>query len=192
MKIFEFLKSKSFFLTLAKMLAVLVLLVFAMRSCLNYTTNHGQKIEVPDLTKLSLLKMKSVLEESNLSYKIQDTANFNPKYPPLTVIEQNPGAGNFVKIERKIYITLNPSGYQKITIPNLLGKTKRQVMTHLRSLGFKIGTYSYIPDRGRDVVRGLRFKGKKIEAGDELPKRSKINLILGDGKGGMPVKDTVQ
>jgi beta-lactam-binding protein with PASTA domain len=163
-----------------------------MRSCLSYTTNHNQKIEVPDLSKLSLLKMKSVLEESDLSYKILDTANYNPKYPPLTVIEQNPEAGDFVKEDRKIYITLNPSGYQEITIPNLFGKTKRQVTTHLRSLGFKIGTFSYIPDRGRNVVRGLSFKGKKLVAGDKVPKTSKINLILGDGKGGLPVQDSIQ
>jgi len=192
MKIFDFLKSKSFFFTLVKMLLLLVLLVFLMRSCLSYTTNHNQKIEVPDLSKLSLLKMKSVLEESDLSYKILDTANYNPKYPPLTVIEQNPEAGDFVKEDRKIYITLNPSGYQEITIPDLLGKTKRQVTTHLRSLGFKIGTFSYIPDRGRNVVRGLSFKEKKLIAGDKVPKTSKINLILGDGRGGIPVQDSIQ
>ncbi len=183
--------SKALLLTLIKMFAIVVILVFGFKTWLNYTTNHGQKIAVPDLSKMSLLKMKAVLEEANLRYKIQDTASFNPAYPPLTVIEQNPEFGEFVKENRKIYVTLNPSGYRKIKLPNLLGKTKRQVEMQLKSLGFKIGTFSYVPDRGRNVVRGLKFKGKRLSAGDMVPKNSKINLILGDGKGGFVAKDTV-
>ena len=169
--------------TILKILGVIILLIIGLKIWLNYTTNHGQKIAVPDLSKMSLLKMKVVLEEANLSYVIQDTASFNPKYPPLTVIEQNPEFGEYVKEHRKIYIKLNPSGYRKIKMPNFYGKTKRQMEMQLKSIGFKIGTFSYVPDRGRNVVRGLTFKGKRIKAGDLIPKNSKINLVLGDGKG---------
>ena len=41
----------------------------------------------------------------------------------------------------------------------------------------------YIPDRVKDVVRGLKFKGEKLKEGDKLPKNSLIELILGDGRG---------
>ena len=179
-----------FVLTLAKMFGILIVIVLLLRLWLGFSTNHNQKIAVPDLSKMSLLKMKTVLDEANLSYKIQDTANFNPKYPPLTVLEQNPEVGEFVKENRKIYIKLNPSGYRKIELPNLLGKTKRQVEMQLRAIGFKIGTFSFVPDRGKNVVRGLSFKGKRLSAGDLIPKESKINLILGDGKGGFKAQDT--
>ena len=40
-----------------------------------------------------------------------------------------------------------------------------------------------MPDIGKDVVRGLKFKNRKIKIGDKLPKNSTIELILGDGKG---------
>ncbi len=69
-------------------------------------------------------------------------------------------------------------------MPNLLGKTKRHVESELLSLGFKLGTFSYVTDRGKNVVRAVKFNGKRIEKGDMVPKNSKINLILGDGKGG--------
>ncbi|MEE9349792.1 MAG: PASTA domain-containing protein [Flavobacteriaceae bacterium] len=174
--------TKPFLITLAKMLLALVLLFFILKIWLSFTTNHGQKIAVPNLKSMSLLKLKDVLAEKDLLYKIQDTASFNPKYPPLSVIEQNPEFGEFVKENRKIYITLNPSGYRKIKLPDLMGKTKRQVEMHLKSIGFEIGTFSFVPDRGRNVVRGLSFKGKRIHPGDMIPKKSKINLILGDGK----------
>ena len=46
--------------------------------------------------------------------EIQDSANYNPDYPKFSVIEQDPLAGNQVKENRKIYLTLNPSGYRKV------------------------------------------------------------------------------
>ena len=69
-------------------------------------------------------------------------------------------------------------------IQDLNGRTQRQATTHLRSIGFKVGTdVTYVPDIGKNVVRGLKYKGQKIEAGTKLPKQSTINLILGDGSG---------
>jgi len=171
--------------TILKIIGILLLLIIGLKIWLNYTTNHGQKIAVPDLSKMSLLKMKKALDEANLKYVIQDTASFNPKYPPLTVIEQNPEFGEYVKEHRKIYIKLNPSGYRKIKMPNFYGKTKRQMEMQLKSIGFKIGTFSYVPDKGRNVVRGLSYKGKRIKAGDLIPKNAKINLILGNGNVGI-------
>ena len=169
--------------TILKIVGILILLVIILKIWLGITTNHGQKIAVPDLSKMSLLKMKVALGDANLSYVIQDTMAFNPNYPPLTVIEQNPEFGEYVKENRKIYIKLNPSSYRKIKIPNFYGKTKRQIEMQLKSIGFNIGTFSYVPDRGRNVVRGLSFKGKRIKTGDLIPKNSTINLVLGDGKG---------
>ena len=40
-----------------------------------------------------------------------------------------------------------------------------------------------IPDIGKDVVRGLEFKGRELKLGEKLPKNSVIDLILGDWKG---------
>ena len=46
------------------------------------------------------------------------------------------------------------------------GLSKRQAITQLESIGFKIGavspTYS---DVGKNVVRGLKFNEKKIKSG---------------------------
>ncbi len=181
-----------FIKTLSIIVGVIVVLIFVLKLWLNYYTNHNQKIAVPDLSKMTLMKMKTTLDEANLSYKIQDTINFNPNYPPLTVIEQNPEFGEYVKEHRKIYIKLNPSGYRKIAIPNFYGKTKRQIEMELKANGFKIGTFSYVPDRGRNVVRGLSFKGKKLKKGDLIPKNSKINLVLGDGNGAVQKTDETQ
>ena len=183
MLLVNYLKSKIFIRTIILLVVGIVLAIFLLKFMLGYMTNHDQKIEVPDLAKMSLEDTQNILKNLDLRLEVMDSVSFNPDFPPKSVIEQNPEAGDFVKENRKIYLTLNPSGYRKIAIPNVLNKTKRQVETHLKSIGFKIGTYSYIPDIGRNVVRKLKFNGKVLKIGDKIPKNSKIDLVLGDGKG---------
>jgi len=179
----KFIKNKAFFKQIAIAIPLAIALVFFLKWWLGITTNHDQKIQVPDLQKMPLAEVQKKLAELDLDFIVIDSASFNPSYPRKSVIEQNPEAGEFVKEKRKIYLTLNPSKYRDITIPQLNGKTKRQATTHLRSIGFKVGTkFTYVPDIGKNVVRGLKHNGKRIKTGDKIPKYAVIELILGDGK----------
>lgn len=184
MGLFRFIFSKTFFIQLVLAAIALVVLAFLTLQWLEYSTNQEERIEVPDLGKLSLNVVEDRLEELDLRYEILDSANFNPDYPRYSVIDQVPLPGKFVKENRKIYLTLNPSGYRKVSIPqNLIRKTRRQVEPTLRSLGFTIGDVTYKPDIAQDAVLELRHKGKLVEPGDELMKTSVIDLVLGDGSG---------
>lgn len=182
MNFFQFLKSKLFFKQLIILFVGFIALFFGLKILLNSTTNHDQKIQVPDLHKLGIEEAAKKLRELNLDFKVIDSASYNPTYPKISVIEQSPEAGDFVKEKRKIYITLNPSRYRDVTIPNLNGRTKRQAISELQAIGFIVGTdFTYITDIGKDVVRGLRHKGKILNPNDKLPKNSIIDLVLGDG-----------
>ncbi|MEN8858174.1 MAG: PASTA domain-containing protein, partial [Flavobacteriaceae bacterium] len=182
MSFFGFLKSKSFLVQIGIAVIGVLLFVFILHWWLGFTTNHDQKIQVPDLNKMSLTDVETKLKELNLDFIVIDSVSYNPNYPNKSVIDQTPETGDFVKEKRKIYLTLNPSKYRDITIPDLNGRTKRQATTQLQSIGFKIGEFSYIPDIGKDVVRGLKSNGKNIKPGNKLPKNSVIDLILGDGE----------
>lgn len=184
MSFFKFLFSKTFLIQLALAALAIVVLAFVVMTWLNYSTNQDQKIVVPDLARLSLDRVDARLEQLDLRREILDSANYNPDYPPYTVIDQVPLPGKHVKENRKIYLTLNPSGYTKVEIPeNLIRRTRRQVEPTLRSLGFEIGTVTYKPDVAKDAVLELRHKGQKIEPGMKLLKTSRIDLVLGDGSG---------
>jgi len=184
MSVFQFLKSKSFFIQITIAIVGLLVFIFALKYWLGYSTNHDQKIQVPNLHKMSLEKVELKLKELNLDFIVIDSASYNPDYPKRSVIEQSPETGDFVKEKRKIYLTLNPSKYRDVTIPNLNGRTKRQATSHLRSIGFNIGTNPIsVRDIGKDVVRGLRYKGEILNEGDKLPLNSIVDLVLGDGKG---------
>ncbi|MEN8836219.1 MAG: PASTA domain-containing protein [Polaribacter sp.] len=182
MQIFQFIKSKLFFKQLVIALVGFIAVFLSLKFWLNTTTKHNQKIQVPNLKKMTIAEAEKKLKEINLDYKVIDSASYNPIFPKKSVIEQTPIGGDFVKENRKIYLTLNPSKYRDITIPDLNGRTKRQAISELRAIGFIVGTsYTYVKDIGKDVVRGLRHNNKIVNPNDKLPKNSIIELVLGDG-----------
>lgn len=184
MNLVKFVTSKTFFKQSIIAVVGLVLFVFAVMKWLNISTNHNQKIEVPNMAKMSLENVEKTLDELDLNFVVIDSASYNPNYPKKAVIEQDPIAGDFVKEGRKIYLTLNPSGYADVVIPELFGKTKRQANSQLRAIGFRVNSKSmYVSDIAKDVVRGVRFNGKELKAGDKIPKNSIVMLKLGDGRG---------
>ena len=144
-------------------------------------THHGDFETVPQLKGKSLDVVEIELDDNNLKMVVQDSANYNPNYPAYSVIEQQPEAGAQVKENRKIYLTLNPSGYRKIGVPNIIRRTYRQAKPTLEALGFEIGNISYQDDIGKDEVLGIKHKGETILPGTLLQKTSKIDLVLGNG-----------
>jgi len=178
---FKFLTSKIFLIQLGLALVVLILVVFGTLTWLNSTTNHGEFVEVPDFSKLSVMDMRKEIEEAGLRYEVLDSANFNPDYPRFSIIDQNPYAGAKVKTNRKIYFTVNPSGYKKVTVPKIIQVTKRNATSMLRAVGLDVQRVTYIDELGKDMVYQIKHKGKYIKPGDKLPKTSKIELVCGNG-----------
>lgn len=183
MSIIKFIFSKAFVKQLVLALVILIAFIFLVKWWLSSTTNHDQRIAVPDIKGMTLELVEQELSNADLRYFIIDSANYNPDYPKYSVIEQNPAAGKFVKENRQIYLVLNPSGYRKLSIPNVIDKTRRQAEPTLKALGFKIGEITYIDHIGKDEVRGLKHNGKTLKPGDLLEKTSTIDLVLGNGKG---------
>jgi len=181
MSFFKFVFSKTFLIQLGIAIVLIFVLVFATMQWLGSTTNHDQRIEVPDLSRLSLDIVEKKIDELDLRIKLLDSANYNPDYPRFSVINQVPEAGKYVKENRKIYIKLNPSGYPKLEIPEFERITRRQIESKLRSLGFEIGDVTYKPDFAEDAVLELRHKDKALKAGDKVMKTAKIDMVLGDG-----------
>ncbi len=181
MSLFKFIFSKTFLIQLGLAVLALIIIAFLALQWLDFSTNQDQRIEVPDLSRLSLNVVEDRLDELDLRFEILDSANFNPDYPKYSVIDQVPLPGKHVKENRKIYLTLNPSGFRKVEVPDLIRRTRRQVEPTLRSLGFEIGDVTFKPDIAKDAVLELRHKGKLVQPGDQLMKTSVIDLVLGDG-----------
>jgi beta-lactam-binding protein with PASTA domain len=181
MSFIKFITSKTFFIQLALAIVAIVVIVFITLQWISSSTNQGEFKIVPELTGKSINTAKIELENQDLVMVIQDSANFNPDYPRFSVIEQDPVAKSKVKENRKIYLTLNPSGYRKVEIPDLIQRTFRQAKPSIEAIGFKVGKKRYVDNIGKDVVLGLEYKGKPLEAGTKLPKTAVIDFVLGNG-----------
>ena len=177
----KFVSSKVFLKQVALAIAALIVFSFLVLKWLDVTTNNGEFVVVPDLKGKSLNTVKIELKDRDLVMEIQDSANYNPDYPKFSVIDQDPAAGSQVKENRKIYLTLNPSGYRKVAVPDIVNRTLRQAKPTLEALQFEVGKTTYVDNIGKDIVLSISHKGKKIKEGDMLPLTSKIDLVLGNG-----------
>jgi len=189
MTFINYLFTKAFLRQLIIAVVFLVVLTFIVLWWLRISTNHDQRIEVPDLSTMTLDDVEDTLDDMDLRFEIIDSANYNPDFPKYSVIEQIPKAGKFVKENRKIYLTLNRSSYPELIIPEVVGRTRRQAEPTLIAMGFKIGEISYRPYIAIDEVLELRHDGIKIEPGTRLQKTSVIDLVLGDGEGGLKQRE---
>lgn len=182
MSFIKFLKSKEFLNQILLAIIGMFLFVIVALFWLKFKTNHYQKIEVPNLAGVEMEQVEAILSNLDLRYEVVDSTKYNPEFPGNSVIEQSPIAGSFVKENRKIYLKLNPSTYELITVPEFFGKTNRQATALLLSVGYRIGNNpTYINDIALDVVRGLKYNGKEIKAGQKIPRNSMLEFILGDG-----------
>ncbi|WP_430909432.1 PASTA domain-containing protein [Maribacter sp. 2-571] len=178
---FNFLRSRTFLIQLGIAVALVVLLVFLSLQWLKSSTNHGTFVDVPDFSKMSVPDMRDAVSDAGLRYEVLDSANYNPDYPRFSIIDQNPAAGNRVKENRKVYFTVNPSGYKTVTVPKIEQVTKRNATSMLRAVGLDVQRTTYIDELGKDMVYYIKFRGKRIKPGDKLPKTSKIELVCGNG-----------
>ncbi len=184
MNLREYLTSRVFFIQILIAIAIIAVLGYLFIHWLTFTTDHGQEITVPNLSKLSEEQVEDKLDDLNLEYVLLDSVDYNKDYPKHTVVEQDPNAGEKVKEGRKIYIKINSSGFTTVRIPDLIEKTYRQAVPTLKSLGLEEGKITYKPYLGKDMVLEMWLNGKKLNPGDKVFKSSKIDLVLGDGEVG--------
>ena len=174
--------SKDLYKNLFFSFLTLILLFILWLKYLDFYTKHDKYIQVPNLNGISIIKLEEIIKAKNLRFEIIDSSKFTSKFKPLSVIEHLPSAGQLVKKNRKIYVTLNPSGYRRISVPNVVQITRRNAEAKLKSVGFSIGDISYENNIGRDMVLEIRYLGEPIEPGTLLQKTTKIDLVLGNGK----------
>lgn len=149
------------------------------------TTNHDITIRVPDLNKMKIEEVESFLKDRDLRYEIADTS-YNPDYPPLTVLQQNPATNAPVKIHRKIYLTINSETPPKTRIPQVIDFPYTSATTQLENVKLKIGEKEFVKNNAKNVVLEIAVKGKKytradLEKGIYVPQGTPIKLFIASG-----------
>ncbi len=184
-KFFDYLKTKQFWINLGAAIGTVIVVVLIAFFSLDYYTRHGSGIPVPSLEGMQVEKAKELLEQQGFIAQI-DSVYIGDK-PPGTVIQQDPDAGTNVKENRTIYLTVVTRQSPPVALPDLMESNYHEAVATISNFGLKMGDTTYKPDIARDRVLEVRFAGQSIKAGTKIPKGSRIDLILGDGKGAAEV-----
>jgi len=185
-KFISYLQTKSFRNNLFAAIATVAVLLFVAFFSLRYYTKHGQGLNVPAVKGLAFNQAVSKLEALGLRYEVDSV--YIMDMPPGTVIDQDPEANTFVKDNRTIYLTINTAQAPNVKFPDVKFKSFIEAQAIISSFGLKVGDTVYKADVSRDVVLEVSFGGSSLKPGDVIPKGSKIDLLLGDGRGNEDVE----
>jgi beta-lactam-binding protein with PASTA domain len=170
-----------------------LLFVFGSIYYLNFATNHGEKIPVPNLVGLSSDEAKKKLEDLGLQYEILDSV-YDPnsplfKKPEGTVFEQviepTSSSNVYVKSGRIIGIRLTKKT-QLVEMPNLVFKQIHFAQSILDGRGLRFIIRYRPTEESNGSVMDQLFNGKKITQGTRIPIGSVIILVVGQLDIGIP------
>lgn len=153
-------------------------------------TNHGEKIEVPNLVGKNVNTINDIIEENDLQFEILDSI-YDPKKPEGTILEQDPLPTKlsqvFVKEGRIIRVRVSKKS-RLVEMPSLIDKSVRFAQSVLKNRGLEC-EIEYVPSvESNGAVMEQRYKGKKIKEGERIPIGATIVLVVGQSEGGEPVQ----
>ncbi|MBS1763406.1 MAG: PASTA domain-containing protein [Bacteroidetes bacterium] len=179
----NFLKSRFFWINFVVIITLIVASVGFVYKWLDSYTDHGNSVSVPDLHGMNVNRVSSFLRSKNLTFKIADSSAYNLDMKPGTVVEQDPAPDEKVKEGRTIYLTITRSEAPMVKVPALKDVSLRQAEAILTASGLRMGEQIFKPDLAKNAVLSMMMNGKELKAGNEVPKGSAIDLIVGDGLG---------
>lgn len=146
-------------------------------------TKHGESITVPDLYGVEMEELDEFLIKRDLRYEITPDSGYSADFPPFTVLTQTPAAGDKVKENRKIYLSVNAKNPPTVKMPKLVDGSLQNAQMVLDSYGLILGEISYEAHEFQNAVLKQLSEGKEIEAGADIAKGSAVDLIIGNGLG---------
>lgn len=132
------------------------------------------------------------LENQGFEVIITDSA-FNDSLPLATVKKQLPDASSTVKVNRTVFLNVNPYSLPMIEMPKLEGLSYRFAVDKLLRSNLKLGDTTMRADFMKGSVLDQLYNGKKIESGTKIMWGSPISLVVGAGVDDVriPVPDLV-
>jgi len=179
----EFLKTKTFKYNALAFVGITIFLIVLNMFALRIYTDHGNSIEIPDLRGKTPEDVSDILSRIDLQFEIRDSV-YSRETAPGTVLDHFPKAGQKVKENRTIFITLCAVSQEKIPMPQLTDISYRQAVNIIESSGLIAGSVEYKPSEFPNLVLEQKSQGSEIRVGEMIAKGSVVDLVLGsDSKG---------
>lgn len=150
-------------------------------------TDEIKKVEVPSVIGKSKEDAKKFLNDKNLKLKIV-AYEYNESIKNGSVISQTPSEKTTVNVSDTVSVTisLGKKADSKITVPNVVFKTKTDAVEILSKKGFAVK----IEEKSSDVVAAGCVITQSVNAGGTASFGSTITLVVSIGKETKPEKTT--
>ncbi len=140
-------------------------------------TRQGTEFALPDLKDRNLVDADLLLQDLGLTHEIA-SEEYAPGKEAGKILDQYPKAGTKVKSGRAVKVIIS-LGEKFIAVPNVAGKSVRQAMLDLETVGLKVGEIAWafsdtIPERV--VVFSYPSAGTEISMGGH------VNLMVNRGR----------
>jgi len=188
---FSFRQNKYFWVNLIAMLIVVALVLFGVLKGLDIYTRHGEAVVVPNVKGMGVAEAEKIFRNQGLTCIVSDSS-YVKNLPAGCILEYNPAAGQKVKEGRTIYLTINTLSTPLQAVPDVADNSSmRQAQARLRASGFKLDENQYVAGE-KDWVYGVKYKGRMLTNGEEIPVGSTLTLMVGDGGELSQEEDTTQ
>ena len=189
-KIKVFVWSKHFLKHFGLVILVYLFIVTITVFYLDSYTNHGQRIDVPNLIGKNVNSVKAQLEDLDLQYEVLDSI-YDPSKPEGTILDQDPDATSLslVTVKEGRIIRLRVSKRSRLVeMPSLVDKSERFAESILENRGLKCRIEYRPTDEANGAVLEQLYKGRSVKEGTKVPIGATIVLIVGQNDAGEPVE----
>ncbi len=177
---FRFIARQPFWVNFLAAIVVLFLIGYLALQSLSWFTNHGSYLKVPSVTGKKTGDAIQFLEKEGFDVIITDSL-YNDSMPLNTVKKQIPDAGATVKVNRSVFLNINPSSLPLVEMPRLEGLSFRFALENLQKNHLRLGDTTYRADFMKGSVLEQNYNGNHILPGAKLRWGSAINLVIGGG-----------
>jgi eukaryotic-like serine/threonine-protein kinase len=178
--VFKFISKQPFWVNLLAAVLLIFFLGFLFLQSLSWFTNHGSYLKVPSVIGKKVDDAVKYLEDQGFDVSITDSV-YNDTLPLNTVKKQLPDAGATVKVNRTVYLNINPTVLPMVEMPKIEGLSFRFAMERLRKNHLKLGDTTYRPDFMKGTVLEQDYNGTKVSPGAKLRWGSAVSLVIGGG-----------
>lgn len=159
-------------------LGIFIAFILSLKWC----THHGNSKTVPGVVGKTYSDAAKQLNKLGFEVEIQDSIYIDT-LPPLAVIKQFPDENAEVKVNRKVFLTINRTVPPEVEMPNVVGYSIRSAEMVLKNMGLRIGDTIYKSDFAKNAVLKQLYNGEDIASGTKLHMGTSITLVLGNGVG---------
>ncbi len=171
---FSIIANKKFLYTFLSVAGAFVLLNSFI---LPWYVNHGETMQVPNVSGLTLDSAKGVLRVQGLD-PIESDMRSDPQAPVGTVVGQNPEADAVVKGGRRVYLTIS-GGEVQVFVPALRGRSVRDAKFTLERSGLRMGDVEYAAS---EAYPQNTIVEQSLQPGMKVAKGAAVKIVVSRGK----------